>query len=331
VAECLGARPGEIVFTGGGSEADNLAIKGVALAGRERGDHVITTAIEHHAVLHACQDLERTHGFRVTYLPVDRHGQVDLDALAAALDDRTVLVSVILANNEIGTIQRLRAIADLVRPRGIPLHTDAVQAAGAIDLNVDDLGVDLLSLTAHKLYGPKGAGALYVRRGVRVHPLVHGGGQERDRRAGTENVAGIVGLAEALRLAVVERPEVAPRLTTLRDRLLDGLSRTPGVIPTGHPIERLPGLASICVEGVEGEPLLIELEMTGILCSSGSACAAGSSEPSHVLTALGFPPELARGALRFSLGRETTAEEIDHVIAALPEIVASLRGAPVAR
>jgi len=220
VAGCLGARPGEIVFTGGGSEADNLALKGVALANRARGDHLITTAIEHHAVLHACQDLERSHGFRVTYLPVDRHGLVDLDALAAALDERTVLVSVMLANNEVGTIQPLAEIAALVRPRGILLHTDAVQAAGLLDLNVDALGVDLLSLAAHKFYGPKGAGALYVRRGVRLHPLIHGGGQERDRRAGTENTAGIVGLAEALRLAVAERDEVGPRLMALRDRLL---------------------------------------------------------------------------------------------------------------
>jgi cysteine desulfurase len=326
VAGCLGARPGEIVFTGGGSEADNLALKGVALANRARGDHLITTTIEHHAVLHACQDLERSHGFRVTYLPVDRHGLVDLDALAAALDERTVLVSVMLANNEVGTIQPLAEIAALVRPRGILLHTDAVQAAGLLDLNVDALGVDLLSLAAHKFYGPKGAGALYVRRGVRLHPLIHGGGQERDRRAGTENTAGIVGLAEALRLAVAERDEVGPRLTALRDRLLDGLLAAPGVVLTGHPIRRLPGLASICVAGVEAEPLLIELEMAGIACSSGSACAAGSSEPSHVLTAMGFPPELARGALRFSLGRHTTAEEIDYVAATVPAAIAALRG-----
>jgi cysteine desulfurase len=330
VAGCLGARPGEIVFTGGGSEADNLALKGVALANRARGDHLITTAIEHHAVLHACQDLERSHGFRVTYLPVDRHGLVDLDALAAALDERTVLVSVMLANNEVGTIQPLAEIAALVRPRGILLHTDAVQAAGLLDLNVDALGVDLLSLAAHKFYGPKGAGALYVRRGVRLHPLIHGGGQERDRRAGTENTAGIVGLAEALRLAVAERDEVGPRLMALRDRLLAGLLAAPGVVLTGHPVRRLPGLASICVAGVEAEPLLIELEMAGIACSSGSACAAGSSEPSHVLTAMGFPPELARGALRFSLGRHTTAEEIDYVAATVPAVIAALRGTAAA-
>jgi cysteine desulfurase len=330
VARCLGARPGEIVFTGGGSEADNLAVKGVALANRDRGDHVITTAIEHHAVLHACQDLEQTHGFRVTYLPVDRDGIVDLDALTAALDDRTVLVSVMLANNEVGTIQPLAEIAALTRPRGIPLHTDAVQAAGALDLDVTALGVDLLTVAAHKIYGPKGVGALYVRRGVRVHPLIHGGGQERDRRAGTENTAGIVGLAAALALATAERAETAARLMALRDRLLAGLTAVPGVIATGHPTRRLPGLASVCVEGVEGEPLLIELEMAGILCSSGSACAAGSTEPSHVLTALGLPPEVARGALRFSLGRDTTEDEIEHVIATVPGVVAALRGVPVA-
>jgi cysteine desulfurase len=330
VAACLNARASEIIFTSGGSESDNLALKGVALASRQRGDHIVTTTIEHHAVLHACQDLERTHGFRVTYLPVDRDGLVDPAALAAALDDRTVLVSIILANNEIGTIQAMRELAAVVRPRGIPLHTDAVQAAGALELDVEALGVDLLSLAGHKIYGPKGVGALYVRRGTPLHPLIHGGGQERDRRAGTENTAGIIGLAVALRLAVAERPATAARLTALRDRLLAGLASTPGIVLTGHPTQRLPGLASLCVDGVEGEPLLIELEMAGIACSSGSACAAGSSEPSHVLMALGLPTELARGALRFSLGRETTEAEIDHVVATLPAVVAALRGDRVA-
>ena len=331
IAGCLNARAGEIIITSGGSEADNLALKGVAMANRERGDHIITSAIEHHAVLHACADLEATHGFRVTYLPVDEHGLVDLAALAAALDDRTVLVSVMLANNEVGTIQPLSEIGALVKERGALLHTDAVQAAGALDLNVEALGVDLLSIAAHKFYGPKGVGALYARRGVRLHPLIHGGSQERDRRAGTENVAAVVGMAEALRLAVAEMPESVPYLTMLRDRLLDGLLAVPGTRLTGHPTRRLPGIASICVEQVEGEPLLIELEMAGIACSSGSACAAGSAEPSHVLTALGLPPEIARGALRFSLGKLTTEEQIDHVTAAFPDIVASLRGAPAAR
>jgi cysteine desulfurase len=330
VAVCLGARPGEIVFTGGGSEADNLALKGVALANRDRGDHIITTATEHHAVLHACQDLERSHGFRVTYLPVDGQGLVDLDALAAALDDHPLLVSVMLANNEIGTVQPLAEIAALTRPRGVLLHTDAVQAAGALPLDVDALGVDLLTLAAHKFYGPKGVGALYVRRGVRLHPLIHGGGQERDRRAGTENVAGCIGLATALQLAVQDQTAEAARLTCLRDDLLAGLLTIPGVIATGHPVARLPGLASICVPDVGGEPLLIALEMVGIACSSGSACAAGSTDPSHVLLALGLPPEVALGALRFSLGRDTTQQQIDYVIGAVAQAVASLRGVPVA-
>lgn len=326
VATCLGARASEIVFTSGGSEADNLAIKGVALANRHRGNHIITSAIEHHAVLHACAALEEQYGFRVTYLPVDRHGLVELAALNDALDDETILVSIMLANNEIGTIQPLAEIAALVKSRGMLLHTDAVQAAGALSLDVTTLGVDLLSLAAHKIYGPKGSGALYIRRGVAVYPLIHGGGQERERRAGTENPAGIVGLAEALRLAVAERASEAPRLTALRDRLLAGLTVSPGVFMTGHPQQRLPGLASVYVAGVEGEPLLIELEMAGIACSSGSACAAGSTEPSHVLTALGLPAEDARGALRFSLGRHTTADEIETVIATLPGLVANLRG-----
>lgn len=326
VARCLGARASEIIFTSGGSEADNLALKGVALANRERGDHIITTAIEHHAVLHAAHDLERTAGLRVTYLPVDAVGLVDLAALEAALDERTLLVSVILANNEIGTLQPMADIAALVHARGALLHTDAVQAAGALPLDVEALGVDLLSLAAHKIYGPKGVGALYVRRGVRVHPLIHGGSQERDRRAGTENTPGIMGFAEALRLAQSEQGATAARLSPLRDRLLAGLLAQPGVRLTGHPTQRLPGLASIVVEGMEAEPLLIELEMAGIACSSGSACAAGSTEPSHVLLALGLPPELARGALRFSLGRTTTEAEIDRVIEVWPAVLATLRG-----
>jgi cysteine desulfurase len=251
---------------------------------------------------------------------------IDLDALDAALDDRTILATIMLANNEVGTIQALPAIADRLRPRGILLHTDALQAAGALDLNVETLGVDLLSLASHKIYGPKGVGVLYARRGVRLHPLIHGGGQERDRRSGTENVAGIIGLAKALRLATAERSDIVPHLTALSDRLLDGLVTAPGVVRTGHPTRRLPGLASICVEGCEGEPLVIELEMAGIACSSGSACAAGSSDPSYVLTAMGYPPEQARGALRFSLGATTTEDEIDHVIRAFPAAVATLRG-----
>lgn len=324
VAELLGARPGEIIFTSGGSESDNLALKGVALACRERGDHIITTAIEHHAVLRACEYLERAHGFRVTYLPVDSTGLVDLHALERALDPRTVLVSVMLANNEVGTIQPLAEIAALTRPRRILLHTDAVQAAPTQPLDVGALGVDLLTLSAHKCYGPKGIGLLYVRRGTPLDPLIHGGLQERSRRAGTENVAGMVGLATALQL--VRRHDPAA-LRRLRDRLIDGvLDRVPGALLTGHPTLRLPTHASFCFEGIEGEALLVALAEHGIACSSGAACAAGETDPSHVLLALGLPATLAHTAVRFSLGLTNTEAQIERVIDLLPALVAELRG-----
>jgi cysteine desulfurase len=328
VAEVLDASPGEIVFTSGGSESDNLAIKGVAFASRDRGNHLVTTAIEHHAVLHACRYLAEHHGFRVTEIPVDRYGMVDPRVLERALDDETILVSVMAANNEVGTLQHIREIAEVVRGRRIAFHTDAVQAAGALALDVEELGVDLLSLSGHKLYGPKGVGVLYVRRGTPLRPLVHGGSQEAARRAGTENVAGIVGLATALRIAESERSEYVARTARLRDRLIAGvLGAAPGAVLTGHPTRRLPNHASFCFEGVEGEAVLVELGMRGICCSSGSACAAGSSEPSHVLAALGMPPALARTALRLTLGRGTTDEEIEIVLRALPDTVLGLRGA----
>jgi cysteine desulfurase len=325
VAEVLGCRPGEIVFTGGGTEADNLALLGVARALRHRGRHVITSQIEHDAVLHACRQLERE-GFRVTYLPVDRDGLVDLAALERALDEETVLVSIMLANNEIGTIQPIAEISRLTHAAGSLLHTDAVQAAGVMGLDAGRLDVDLLSLSAHKIYGPKGVGALYIRRGVPLEPLLHGGGQERERRSGTENLPGIVGLAVALTLAHREQEIEATRLAALRDRLIDGvLARIPSAHLTGHRTQRLPGHASFYLEGVTGESVLVNLDVAGVACSSGSACQAGSTDPSHVLTAIGLPPHLARNGLRMTLGRENTEEDADLVLQILPSIVEELR------
>ena len=325
VATVLGCRPQEIVFTSGGTEADNLAILGTARALRSRGRHVITSTIEHEAVLQSCEQLERD-GYRVTRLPVDGDGMVDLAALADALDEDTILVSVMLANNEIGTVEPIAEISRMVRPRGVILHTDAVQAAGAMDLNVDRLGVDLLSVSAHKVYGPKGVGALYVRRGTPIAPVVHGGGQERGRRSGTENVPGVVGLAVALGLAERERELEAPRLAALRDRLIEGvLMRLPGSHLTGHPTARLPGHASFYLEGLTGETVLVDLDMAGVACSSGSACRAGSTEPSHVLTAIGLADELAKNGIRMTLGRENTAEDVEYVLDILSAIVARLQ------
>lgn len=325
VARVLGARSSEIIFTSGGTESDNLAIKGVAFANRHRGNHIITSRVEHHAVLHTCEYLEKF-GFRVTYLPVDRTGRVDLNALEDALDDQTILVSIMYANNEVGTIQPIKEIAQLLRPRGIIFHTDAVQAAGALPLNVDDLGVDLLSLSAHKFYGPKGAGVLYVRRGVTFWPQQHGGGQERGRRAGTENVPGIVGLAKALELAEQNRPQYVAHCRALRDRLIQGvLERIPGAVLTGHPTQRLPNNASFCLEGIDAESLLLMLDRRGVCASSGSACTSGSLEPSHVLLAMGVQSPLALGSLRLTVGLDNTPEQIDRALDILVESVQKLR------
>ena len=327
VARVLGANRKEIIFTGGGSESDNLAIKGVALAQRQagRGTHIITSAIEHHAVLHAFEYLE-TFGFEVTILPVDSHGLIRPADLEAALRPDTVLVSLMYANNEIGTIQPLAELGALCRARGVPLHTDAVQAAGSLPLTVDALNVDLLTLAAHKFYGPKGVGVLYARRGTPLLPQINGGGQERRRRAGTENVAGIVGLATALRLAEARRAEYAAHSAALRDRLIAGiLERVPLSSLNGHPTQRLPNNANIAFEYVEGESVLLLLDQHGIAASSGSACTSGSLEASHVLTALGLPYEQAIGSVRFSLGKDTTDADIDAVIAALPDMIERLR------
>ncbi|HXH21081.1 MAG TPA: cysteine desulfurase family protein [Dehalococcoidia bacterium] len=335
VAGVLGARPNEVIFTSGGSEGDNTAIRGVAFAARNRGSHIITSAIEHHAVLHAVEQLERE-GFEATYLPVDREGFVDPEDLRRAIRPDTTLVSIMYANNEVGTIEPLRELVAVTKEanRHIAFHTDAVQAAGILDLNVDHLGVDLLTLTAHKVYGPKGIGALYVRSRTPFVGQVLGGSQERNRRAGTENVAGAVGLAKALQLAYEEREQRVAHVRRLRDYLWAELpQRLSGVRLTGPraPDKRLPGNYSCCIEGVEGEAVLIQLDLNGIAASSGSACTTGSLEPSHVLTAMGVPADLARGSLRISIGKDNTQADIDRLLEVLPRVVTKLRAlAPAA-
>jgi cysteine desulfurase len=325
VAASLGCHDDEVVFTSGGSESDNLALKGVALARRDQR-HLVTTAIEHSAVLGAARDLEEHFGVEVTYVPVDEHGMVDPAAVAAAIRGDTFLVSVMLANNEIGTIQPVAEIARLARKRGVFTHTDAVQAAGFLDLNVDRLGVDLLSLSAHKFYAPKGVGVLYVRRDTPLAPLIHGGDQEGHRRAGTENLAGIVACGAALELVEGHRLATCARLTALRDRLIEGIQRAvPGVLLNGDRWRRLPSNANVCFRGVQGEAILLELEMENVYASSGSACHAGSQDPSHVLLAIGRDPELAHTALRLTLGAPTTGDEIDRVVELLPTAVDRVR------
>jgi len=325
VADILGCRPTEISFMGCGSESDNLAIKGIAFASQKKGNHFITTPIEHHAVLHTCQYLERF-GFKTTYLPVDSYGRVNPDDVGRAITDQTILVSVMYANNEVGTIEPVAEIGRICRARKIPFHIDAVQAGGALPLDVTALNADLLSLSAHKFYGPKGVGILYARQGTRLLPQLQGGSQERGRRAGTENVAGIVGAATALRLAYEELPYVMPRIMTLRDRLIEGLLAIPGSHLTGHPTERLPNNASFCFEGVEGESILLNLDLLGIAASTGSACTSGSVDPSHVLLALGLPVELAHGSLRLTLGKGNSDEDVDRILSVLPGIIEKLRG-----
>jgi len=324
VAALLGASPNEIVFTAGGSEGANLAIKGVAWADQNRGRHIITSAIEHHAVLDTVLWLE-TQGFEVTILPVDEYGLVSPAQVEAALRPDTILVSIMHANNEVGTIQPISEIGAIVRRHGARFHTDAVQTAGSLDLKVDALNVDLLSISAHKFYGPKGVGALYVRKGVRLSPHIHGGGQEKRRRSGTENVAGIVGLAKAFELAQAERETEVPRLTRLRDRLIEGLQRIPNTRVNGSLDSRLPGNVNVCFEYIEGESLLLNLDLRGIAASSGSACTSGSLDPSHVLLAMGLSHEIAHGSLRLTLGRDNTEEDVDFVLQEIPGIVERLR------
>ncbi len=326
VAGIMNCSSQEIIFTSCGTESDNLALRGVSLMNRKRGDHIITSSIEHHAVSHTCEQLERRFGFEVTYLPVDEYGLVDPGDVERAISETTILISIMCANNEMGAIQPIAEIGEIARRRGIPFHTDAVQAAGSLSLDVQELGVDLMSLSGHKFYGPKGVGVLYVREGLELLPCQTGGGHERGLRAGTENVAGIVGLATALELAEGRREEESKRLSRLRDHLIEGvLSSIDHCRLMGHPDQRLPNNANIAFEYVEGEGVLLGLDMAGIAASSGSACSTGSSDPSHVLLAMGVPPEVARGAIRMTLGRENTEEDVDKVLEILPGIVERLR------
>jgi cysteine desulfurase len=334
VAKVLRCRTGEIVFTSGGTEADNAAIHGAATALQETGNHIITSGVEHHAVLHTCQYMENM-GFEVTYLPVDEFGMVDPESVYNAITDRTTLVTIMYANNEIGTINPILNISAAVKQRAaelertIVMHTDAVQAAGFLDLNVRELGVDMLSLSGHKFYGPKGVGVLFVRRGTPFLPLILGGGQERERRSGTENIAGIVGLSVALQLADSIRENSSAHCAALRDRIIREITeKVPGSHLNGHPTQRLPNNINFSFEGVEGEPILLGLDMAGIAASSGSACSSGSLEPSHVLLALGQTAELARGSLRITLGRENTEEEVEYLLTVLVDLVQQLRQLP---
>lgn len=326
VAAAVGAVPGEIVFTAGGTEADNLAVKGGAFRARARGDHVIITAIEHHAVLHSARWLE-AQGFRVSYLPVDSDGLVDLAALADALEPKTILVSIMLANNEVGVIQPVAEALAITRERSRALfHTDAVQGLGKVPLDLAALGVDLASFSAHKIGGPKGTGALYIKRKTPLEPVLHGGGQERDLRSGTPNVAGIAGFGVAARIAAAEVGDEGERLSKLRDRLEQDVVAIGGVAVNGAGAPRVPGITNVCIEGVEGESLLLMLDQNGVAASSGSACTSGSLDPSHVLVAMGVSPKVAVGSLRISMGRATTDEDVDHLLKVLPTIVERLRG-----
>lgn len=325
LAEYINAQPREIIFTGCGSEADNLAIKGTAWARRDKGRHIITSAIEHHAVLHSCQALEKD-GFEVTYLPVDNTGLIDPQQVADAIRDDTILVTIMHANNEVGTVQPIAQIGAVCRERGVLVHTDAVQSLGKLPVDVKQLNVDMLAISGHKIYAPKGVGVLYIRRGVKLRSLLDGGAQEFRVRAGTENVASIVGLGKAVELLGQRAPQDNQRITALHDKLIAGIRQNISqVILTGHPTKRLPHIASFCIRYVEGEGILLSLDMEDICASSGSACTSGSLEPSHVLLALGYSHEIAHGSLRLSLGRENTEAEVDHVLEVLPGIIKRLR------
>ncbi|KPJ69075.1 cysteine desulfurase [candidate division WOR-1 bacterium DG_54_3] len=325
VAELISAKSEEIVFTSGGTESNNFTLHGIAYANEKKGNHIITTPIEHHALLEPCKFLE-SRGLKVTYLPVDKHGLVNPEDVRKAVTDKTILVSVMHANNEIGTIEPISEISRIVKEKEIYFHTDAVQTVGAIPVNIDELGVDLLSISSHKLYGPKGVGALYVRKGTRMIPFLRGGEQERNRRASTENVTGIIGFGKACELARIELQSRIEHLTPLRDKLINGImDKIPDVVLNGHPTQRLPKNVDIAVKYVEGESMLLNLDMEGIACSTGSACSSGSLEPSHVLLAIGLSPELAHGSLRFTLGRLTIEKDIEYVLEILPRIVKKLR------
>ena len=325
VADFIGAKPEEIVFTSGGTEADNFAIKGIAYANKTKGKHIITSSIEHHAVLNPCKYLEKQ-GFRVTYIPVDKYGLVNPDEVKKAITKETILITIMHANNEIGTIEPIAEIGKIAKEKGICLHTDAVQTVGKIPVDVNELNVDLLSLSGHKIYGPKGIGALYIRKGTRIQPLIQGGHHEKNRRAGTENVPAIVGLGKAIEIAKETMEGESIRLTNLRNKLCSGIGeKIDHVHLNGHPGKRLPNTLNMSFEFIEGESIILSLDMKGIAVSSGSACTSGSLEPSHVLKAMGVDPAIAQGSIRFSLGKDNTEEDINYVLEVLPEIIARLR------
>jgi cysteine desulfurase len=324
VASAIGAEENEIFFTSGGAESDNWAIKGIAFANRNKGKHIITSSIKHHAVLHTCEWLEGQ-GFEVTYLPVDKYGMVSPEDLKNAIQDDTILISIMLANNEIGTIQPVEEIGKIARENRVYFHTDAVQAIGHVPIDVQKMNIDLLSLSGHKFQGPKGCGALYIRKGTKIETLLHGGAQERKRRAGTENVPAIAGLGKAIELATSEIEESNKTLLALRERLIKGLLKIPKTHLNGHPTQRLANNVNVTFEYIEGESLLLLLNAKGIYASTGSACNSSSLEPSHVLTACGVPHEIVHGSLRLSLGKMNTEKDVDRVLAILPEIVQKLR------
>ena len=335
IARAIGCRTSEIIFTSGGTESDNAAIKGAALGSRHLGNHIITTSIEHHAVLHTCHQMEQF-GFDVTYLPVDSYGLVDMDELLSVITDKTILVSIIMVNNEIGTIQPISQLASAVKAaaanmeRKILFHTDAVQAPGLVEMDTSKLGVDMLSLSAHKFHGPRGVGALYMKRGIPFEPLMIGGGQERERRSGTENVAGIVGMAKALELCLEEMEDSVSKITELQKLVISEIEdKIPGVTLNGHPTKRICNNVNISFDGVEGEPILLGLDFSGICASSGSACSAASHEPSHVLLAIGRTAEEAQGTIRISLGRDNTRADIEYMMGVLPGLIEKLRSMPV--
>ncbi|MBS3994239.1 MAG: aminotransferase class V-fold PLP-dependent enzyme, partial [Alkaliphilus sp.] len=324
-AKTMGANSNEIYFTSGGSEADNWAIKGVAYANKDKGNHIITSKIEHHAILHTCEYLEKD-GFEVTYLDVDEYGMISPDDLEKAISDRTILITLMYANNEIGTILPIKELSSIAKKKGIIFHTDAVQAFGNIKIDVNELGIDLMSISSHKIYGPKGIGVLYIKKGTKIISFMHGGSQEKRRRAGTENVPGIVGFGKAAEIAAENLDNHISTLTTLRDKLIKGVMETiPNVRLNGHPQFRLPGNANFCFEFIEGESLLLSLDLVGISGSSGSACTSGSLDPSHVLMSLGLPHIIAHGSLRLTVGDFTTEGDIDYILEKLPQIVDKLR------
>ncbi|WP_027635036.1 cysteine desulfurase NifS [Clostridium butyricum] len=325
VAKGLNCLPDEVYFTGGGSEADNWAIKGIASAHKNKGNHIITTKIEHHAVLHTCQYLEKN-GFEVTYLDVDSEGFINLDDLKNAITDKTILVSIMFANNEIGTIQPVKEIGEICKEKKVFFHTDAVQAVGNVPIDVKEMNIDMLSLAGHKIYGPKGIGVLYIKKGIKIDNLIHGGAQEKNRRAGTENIASIVGLGKAMELATCNIEEHMEKMTSLRDRLIDGLLTIPYTNLNGPRGEkRLPGNVNVRFRFIEGESILLSLDFKGVCASSGSACTSGSLDPSHVLLAIGLPHELAHGSLRLTLGAGSTEEDVDYVLEVTPPIIERLR------